>query len=80
MQSKSSKIWLAGIPERMICCLNSLHPNSFGVFCSFCSYSSEAGKNTFLDSQAIEGKTIANCISSLISVPVFGRPGVGSKI
>ena len=57
-----------------------LHPNSFGVFCSFCSYSSEAGKTTFLDSQAIEGKTIANCISSLISVPVFGRPGVGSKI
>ena len=31
-----------------------LHPNSFGVFCSFCSYSSEAGKTTFLDSQAIE--------------------------
>jgi hypothetical protein len=61
------------------------HPNSFGVFCSFCSYSSEAGKTTFLDSQAIEGKTIANCISSLISVPVFGRAwsrvkDIGEKI
>lgn len=48
-----------------------LHPNSFGVFASFCNYRPYDGRVTFLDSQEISRKTLSNCLSGLLSVPVF---------
>jgi hypothetical protein len=48
-----------------------LHPNSFGVFASFCNYRPDLERATFRDSQEIAGKAIYNCLTGLISVPVF---------
>ena len=48
-----------------------LHPNSLGVFASFCNYRHNPEQATFRDNQEIVGKSISNCLTALISVPVF---------
>jgi hypothetical protein len=50
-----------------------LHPNSFGVFSSFCDYRPDLERATFRDSQEIDQKTISNCLAGLVSVPVFAK-------
>ena len=62
-----------------------LHPNSFGVFASFCNYRPDMERATFRDSQEIARKSISNCLTALISVPVFARAwsqveGIGREI
>jgi hypothetical protein len=48
-----------------------LHPNSLGVFASFCDYRPDMERAAFRDNQEIAGKAISNCLIGLISVPVF---------
>lgn len=50
-----------------------LHPNNFGVFSSFCEYRPDIERATFRDSQEIARKAISNCMTGLISVPIFAR-------
>jgi hypothetical protein len=62
-----------------------LHPNSLGVFASFCKYLPDQQSATFLDNQEISGKAIYNCMAGLLCVPVFAMAldqakDIGEKI